>query len=297
MNKRETDALTREYSLHVASPMYLPDEDRARPDIRPDGHWQRRLAWSDEELSVCNRLMNARVRSLAAHQQLRAHADSEDQLLIVRRGWLCRNRRTDATRSQVLSYILPGEVEYLIGQTDLADEPGDSDTIVTAVADTTVAVIERTELNTLRRRFPRVARALGLQLRVVQATQREWLINLGQRSGADRVAHLLCELFMRASVDAPVSGGSVRFPLTQAQIGEAAGLTPIHVNRILQGLRGSGTIEIRERRLTLLDLPKLTRAVGFVGDYLRLADLPCDPDAQPRWVVSPTVSMSEFALS
>jgi hypothetical protein len=67
-----------------------------------------------------------------------------------------------------------------------------------------------------------------------------------------------------------VEGESCTFPLTQSDIGDATGLTAVHVNRTIQDLRHDGLIELHSRRLVIHDLPRLKSAAMFTPNYLHL---------------------------
>ena len=97
------------------------------------------------------------------------------------------------------------------------------------------------------------------------ALAHEHLTSLGRRSARDRIAHLLLELFHRVRLreQIPSAENSIDFPLTQEMIGNAVGLTAIHVNRTLMELRREGWIEIKSRRLIIPDPEALSKFIGF----------------------------------
>jgi hypothetical protein len=73
--------------------------------------------------------------------------------------------------------------------------------------------------------------------------------HFGQRSVIQRVAHVSCEC---PPVRPPVSGMSrpnVALPLTQVDLGDAMWMSPVHVNRVLQELRGLNLIAFGDKRL------------------------------------------------
>ncbi len=101
-----------------------------------------------------------------------------------------------------------------------------------------------------------------------EAVLREWLVNVGGRNAYARVAHLLCELYVRMGNVGLVTDGRMSLPLTQADLGQALGLTPVHVNRMLSQLRGKGLVTFRAFQLRILDLDGLIAAAGFDPGYL-----------------------------
>jgi CRP-like cAMP-binding protein len=108
---------------------------------------------------------------------------------------------------------------------------------------------------------------------------REWVVNVGRRSAKARVAHLLCELALRLDKIGAGKDGNYEFPLTQEQLADATGLTPVHTNRTLQALRTDRLIELNGRSLKVIDWPDLRR----VGDFDELY-LHHQPEADERAV-------------
>ena len=89
-------------------------------------------------------------------------------------------------------------------------------------------------------------------------------------SARERISHLICELYTRLDCVGLVTDGACLFPLTQSELGEATGLTPVSVNRVLQDLRRSNLIHLHDSRLRILDLPGLQQAAMFNPNYLHL---------------------------
>ena len=104
---------------------------------------------------------------------------------------------------------------------------------------------------------------------------REWVVNVGQRSGQERIAHLLCEVFSRLQeigLAIEISGNrTFSWHVTQQDLADATGLSIVHVNRSLQVLRGRGLIETTRDKVTILDWPGLKDLAGFKADYLAFA--------------------------
>lgn len=118
------------------------------------------------------------------------------------------------------------------------------------------------------------------------ARAQDHFTNLSGRDARDRLAHLLVELFFRARHRLPVhAGDSIAIPLTQVEIGEAIGLTSVHVSRMFSALREDRIIRFAQGTLTVLDPPRLLAAAGsFVdmGDYGRDGLLHDAPATKPR---------------
>jgi CRP-like cAMP-binding protein len=97
---------------------------------------------------------------------------------------------------------------------------------------------------------------------------REWMVGIGRRDAKTRIAHLFCEMVMRLRAVGLEQGNTVPLPLTQNEVGDALGLSTVHVNRTLQALRGENLVEWDKGVLTVLDWEGLTLAGEFDPDYL-----------------------------
>ena len=99
---------------------------------------------------------------------------------------------------------------------------------------------------------------------------RERIVSLGRRDARGRIAYLLCELLWRHAAVGLNNGDTIRLPLTQVELADTLGLTPVHVNRILKEFRQQGLIAVEHKRLSLLDMSGLQKMADFNQDYLNL---------------------------
>ncbi|HEU0134704.1 MAG TPA: helix-turn-helix domain-containing protein, partial [Allosphingosinicella sp.] len=86
--------------------------------------------------------------------------------------------------------------------------------------------------------------------------------------------HLMCELFVRMKNIGLTHDHRFELPLTQEELGDALGLTPVHVNRVLQRMRAEELITFKSGLLTILDYRRLEAASGFNPNYLHIAERP-----------------------
>ncbi|GJE44142.1 hypothetical protein AEGHOMDF_3328 [Methylobacterium soli] len=106
--------------------------------------------------------------------------------------------------------------------------------------------------------------------RIAAAIFREWMTGIGRRTAHGRVAHLLCELYLKLHAIGLAEHFRCDLPITQVDIGDALGLSNVHVNRMLQDLRARGLIALRGRSLAIEDWVALTRVAEFDPTYLHL---------------------------
>lgn len=204
-------------------------------------------------------------REVAPRRDLIREGDSPRQIHLVLDGWACRYKTLPDGRRQIVSFFLPGDFcdlnVYVLKEMDHS---------VGAITKLRVADIAREEMEAVTASRPRITQALWWHELVAGAVQREWTLNLGQRSAYERLAHLLVELFLRVEVVGLTRGDSCDLPLTQNDLADASGLTAVHVNRTLQELRRAGLIVLQGRTLTIPDMEALKSAAMFNANYLHL---------------------------
>ena len=185
---------------------------------------------------------------------------------LLLRGYAFRQKVVTRGDRQIISIHIPGEFVDL--QNCLFDVADDS---VQSLGRSEAAVIPKAALTELFAISPNVRRAAWLDTLIDASVFREWVVNLGRRDARGRIAHLLCELMARMSASGLMDSPVCDFPLTQEQIADATGLTPVHTNRTLQGLRKEGLINLSSNKLTILDWKQLAQVGDFNDRYLHHA--------------------------
>ena len=187
-----------------------------------------------------------------------------DGLCMLLEGWACRCKDFRDGRRQIAALLIPGD---LIHHGD-ATHPRAGDHAVRALTRARIAWIAPEAVIAALRDYPGLAQALRMAAAIEQATVRAWVVNLGQRPAPERMAHLFCELVQRLNGADRPSPATFALPLTQQALAWALGLTPVHVNRVLQQLRGEGLIEFHDGVLTIIDGDRLRTLADFDGAYL-----------------------------
>lgn len=189
-----------------------------------------------------------------------------DHCILLRSGFAYRSKVAGSGARQILSIHLRGDVVDL--QNSLLDV---ADHNVQALTRLEVAYIPAQELLNVAQRHPKIAHALWRDTLVDASVFREWILNIGQRNARQRISHLLCELALRQEAAGLCKGPIYVWPMTQEQIGDATGLTSVHVNRTLQSMRGDGLISTNRKSVTITDWASLQRAGDFSRAYLHQA--------------------------
>ena len=137
-----------------------------------------------------------------------------------------------------------------------------------------IALVPHERLTAITRDFPHLTRVYWFMTNLDACIHREWEVSLGRRSAISRIAHLVCELHVRLRLVGAAGELDYALPLTQTDLAECLGLTPVHVNRTLKELRERGLMEFRGGRVTIQDLPGLERVAEFDPAYLYLQQEP-----------------------
>jgi CRP-like cAMP-binding protein len=178
----------------------------------------------------------------------------------------CHKVTGDGAR-QVLSIHFPGDLLDL--QKGVA---GMATCNVQPLSAAKVAFIDRPALFALAAEYPRIAAALWADAGANASILAEWLVNVGRRNARSRIAHLVCEMAVRQDASGTNHGPNYAWALTQEQLGDATGLTSVHVNRTMQGLRQEGLLGTAHRQLSVLNWQGLCEAGDFTLGYLQLGD-------------------------
>ena len=204
-------------------------------------------------------------RYVDARRDVISEGDTPRHVHLVLDGWGCRYKQLPDGKRQIISIFVPGDFcdvnVYILRQLDHS---------IAAITRLKVAMITPEEMNWLTAERPRITQALWWHELVAAAVQREWTLNLGQRSAYERLAHLLTELYLRLQTVGRAHDGRCDFPLTQNDLADATGLTSVHVNRTLQELRRDGLIELERKQLQILDMERMIDSAMFNPNYLHL---------------------------
>jgi CRP-like cAMP-binding protein len=137
-----------------------------------------------------------------------------------------------------------------------------------------VASVPHDRLRQITEEHPHLARILWFSTLLDAAIHREKILSIGRRSAAARIAHLLCELFVRSRIVGLADESSYPLPITQSDLADTTGLTSVHVNRMLRRLRDDGLATVRGGRVTIHDWDGLQKVAEFDPSYLHLERRP-----------------------
>lgn len=209
-----------------------------------------------------------RVRTLEPSSYLIREADTPAVCAVLLSGFAYRQKTGGDGARQILSLHIPGEpLDFQHLFLKVADHN------VQTLSRAEVAFIDRRNIQDLMAKRPRVAHAIMVNILVEASIFREWILNIGRRDARGRLAHLLCEFAVRMqAMDIP----DLRrddLPITQEQLADALGLTPVHVNRTLRLLEREGLITRSKRNVGFPSWERLRDVADFNGRYLHLDGL------------------------
>lgn len=205
----------------------------------------------------------SRPRTVAVRTDLIREGDRPGAVFVMLEGWACRYKILPNGTRQVLAYLMPGDCcDLNIG---LLAEMDHSIQVITPAL---VATIERTDMDRILDAHRGIAKAMYIVQLVDEGTMRSWITSMGRRTSTERVAHLMCELYLRARNIGLIDGAELELPLSQLLLADSLGMTPVHLNRILKTLRQSGSMTIARGTLHIKDPVKLVQIAGFDENYL-----------------------------
>lgn len=209
-------------------------------------------------------------RSLAAGMELFAEGEASDCLYIVLDGWLILHRILEDGRRQILDFALPGAI---LGYRAGPAVP--SGFTAEAITPASVAILPLSRIGALLREGSEISLTLLTALNDSLLGAFDSLTDIGRRTAREAVAHFLLRMARRIRQAMPLSlGETVPFPLTQEHIGDALGLTAVHVCRTLRALRADGLVTTGGGRLRIDEPEALAEEAGVYGiepDMPRLA--------------------------
>jgi CRP-like cAMP-binding protein len=224
-----------------------------------------------DELQAISRLP-AQLRETRAGEALVREGDRPSQCCILLAGLACRQKFVSDGRRQIMSFHINGDIPDLHSlHIDVMDHD------VAMLQPGKVAFVPHAALLALMERHPRIAAAFWRCSLIDAAIFRQWMVGMGRKSAYARVAHLLCELVVLARAVGLGAGGIDHMP-TQEELGDALGLSVVHVNRTMRTLREDRLIETRGKRLNVIDWSGLCQAAGFSASYLHLGRSAASPD-------------------
>lgn len=205
------------------------------------------------------------VAVIKDRQDIVREGDRPSRSCLILSGFACVYKMTAQGKRQIVSFSIAGDIPDLQSLHLKV-----LDTSISTISPCRVGFIQHEALHDICERYPRLAAAFWREALIDAAIFREWVMNVGQREGASRLAHVLCELLVRLRAVGLVEDHVCDLPITQTEFADALGFTNVHVNRVFQQLRAEGLIETQGTRLRVPDWDRLKEVGEFDPTYLHL---------------------------
>ncbi len=223
-----------------------------------------RVALSDSDKAAVLELPSE-INQFARNRYIIKDGQTSEYCTVPVSGLAFRYKITSKGSRQIVAVIYPGDIiefhQVFSGVTDHS---------VQALTQCDVAFIHQVAFRALVFTRPAIANALTINTLIDASIYREWIVNIGRRDARAKVAHFICEFASMLDAKSTEPSQPYRLPMTQEQIGDAVGLTGIHVNRTMRGLIKDGLLQQAHRVITIPSWDLLKAESGFNRRYLNL---------------------------
>jgi CRP-like cAMP-binding protein len=219
------------------------------------------------QLGACETECLVQLQSNPLHvksgTELMHEGQTGHKAFIMHSGWArCYKHLSEGGR-QIISFPLPGDV---VGLGSILSPTSDQSCSV--LTDAVVSSVDAKNMAGLFDKLPRLAAAILWSASRDGAKIIDHLVDVGRRSAVERVAHFLLELGERLQLVGLASETEYECPLTQYDLADALGLSPIHVNRVLRRLREQELLTMKSRRVIVHNRARLNKLAGYdSGDF------------------------------
>jgi CRP-like cAMP-binding protein len=221
--------------------------------------------FSEEDRRLLNDLTTQRQRQYGSHEDVIREGEHSPDIHVVISGLACRYKILEDGKRQIMAFLVPGDpcdAEIFILK--------EMDHSIGTLAPSVIASISGDTMKDLLLNRPGIALAFWWSTLQDEGVLRERIIDEGRRDAYSRIAFLIYEVLVRMRAFGVIDDKKFDFPVTQTDLADATGLTPVHVNRMLQRLREEGLIVTEGKQWTVPDPAALRKAARFEGNYLHL---------------------------
>lgn len=219
---------------------------------------------TDVEREILRRSVT-RTREISADNDMVAEGSEPVESTLLVSGFAARYSHVADGSRQIVAIHVPGDFvdlhSFLIRRMDHG---------IYAMSPCTVAMVPHERLLEITEGFPHLTRLLWLSTLIDAAIHRQWLVGMGRRSAPARVAHLLCELYVRLGVVGLTDGFVFVLPITQEELADSLGMSLVHLNRSIRELKSKGLFEWQRSGIEIKDWDGLRHMAEFDPTYLNL---------------------------
>jgi CRP-like cAMP-binding protein len=217
---------------------------------------------SSDELK-CLAEIQASPSTVTRGGQLVREGQTGHKVFVLHSGWACSYKDLPNGSRQIISFPLAGDC---VGLRSVLLRTADHS--FSALTDAIVSAVDGEHIMRCVTEFPRLGTALLWAASRDEAMVVEHLVSIGRRSAIERTAHFFMELAERLHMIGLGTAQEFECPLNQTVLGDALGLSAIHVNRVLRQLREEDLLTLHKGIVRIHDLARLSKLAGFRGGYL-----------------------------
>lgn len=223
----------------------------------------RSILTGDEEVALM--ALKGQVKQVERRIDIVLQGETVDHSCLVVEGLIGRFGQSSDGSRQITCLYIPG---------DMADLPSvvspKSGWGLMSLTKTTILRLPHIDLRRLAASYPGIAEAFWRDCVADGSIFSEWVVNVGSRDGPARIAHLICEMAIRYEQSGQSSRQSFSLPITQSDLGDATGLTNVHVNRVLKGLKNQSIVTLQSGHITIPSWEKIVSAGDFDDSFMLL---------------------------
>lgn len=206
--------------------------------------------------------LEERQRHVRRGAVLQRENEAGGELFILRKGLMMSYVLLADGSRQILRFLFPGD---MLGMSSVIYL--EAPETLCALSDCVVSPFDRSVLSALFVDHPRLAALVLVYSKIERVALTDRLAALGRTSAKARVAALLLDLRNRLRATDKAVSNAFALGLTQEEIGDATGLTAVHVNRMLRQLEEDGLIRREMGRVTLLNEVQLAQAANYIDRF------------------------------
>ena len=221
--------------------------------------------FTDEQRERLDDLISRRQQEYAPDEDILTEGQEINECHVLLSGLAARYKLLPDGERQIMAFLVPGDL--CDAEVFILDEMDHS---VAAISPTTCAVIPACTMRELLREITAMSEALWWGTMTDLAVLRERVVDLGRREARERIAHLIYEMLVRYRIVGETADNVMPWPITQDELADATGLSPLHVNRTLKQLRDDGLIEFNRKTLEVPHPDQLREVASFNPNYLHL---------------------------
>jgi CRP-like cAMP-binding protein len=247
--------------------------------------------FSDEDRLLLEDLTSKRQRIYQPGEDIVREGEHSPDIHIVLSGLACRYKLLENGTRQIMAFLVPGDpcdseifilkaMDHSIGALAPSLIASSPHRLIASSPHRLIASVAGDVMKDMLLHRPGIALAFWWSTLQDEGILRERIIDEGRRDAYSRIAFMICEVLLRMRAVGVIRDESFEFPITQADLADATGLTPVHVNRMLQRLREEGLIEVKNRVWTVLDTEGLKKVARFDPNYLHLDRAKDEPDSE-----------------